>query len=62
MPALQSVPLPTRQVLYKARAPIDYAYFPNSGIVSVMTLMENGSAIELPVPSALKEKKRLIVS
>jgi CRP-like cAMP-binding protein len=34
-------------ILYKARAPIDYVYFPTSGIVSAMTLMEDGSAIEV---------------
>jgi CRP-like cAMP-binding protein len=44
---LQAVPLPARQVLYKARSPIDYVYFPNSGFVSAMAVMEDGAAIEV---------------
>ena len=29
------------------RAPIDYVYFPTSGVISAMALMENGDAIEV---------------
>jgi CRP-like cAMP-binding protein len=35
------------QVLYKARAAIDYAYFPVRGSASALTVMEDGSAIEV---------------
>jgi CRP-like cAMP-binding protein len=46
-PHLQTVTLPLKQVLYKARSPIDYVYFPTRGIVSAMTIMEDGAAIEV---------------
>ena len=46
-PLLKVVPLPVKQLLYKARSPIDYVYFPVSGFVSAMTVMEDGCAIEV---------------
>jgi CRP-like cAMP-binding protein len=46
-PLLHHVPLPVRQILYQARSPIDYVYFPESGVVSAMTVMGDGSAIEV---------------
>ena len=46
-PLLQTVPLPLKQVLYKARSPISYVYFPIRGVVSAMTIMEDGRAIEV---------------
>jgi len=47
LPHLHAVPLKLRQVLYKALAPIDYVYFPTSGVVSTMAVMEDGRAIEV---------------
>lgn len=47
LPRLQPVPLALKHVLYEARAPIDYAYFPNRGVVSALTVMEDGRAIEV---------------
>ena len=47
LPRLQLVPLPLKHVLYEARSPIDYAYFPNRGVVSALTVMEDGRAIEV---------------
>jgi CRP-like cAMP-binding protein len=44
---LKAVSLPVKQILYKARSPIDYVYFPTSGIVSAMTIMGDGRAIEV---------------
>jgi len=44
---LQVVPLALKHVLYEARSPIDYAYFPNRGVVSALTVMEDGRAIEV---------------
>ena len=44
---LQLVPLELKQTLYEAHSPMDYAYFPNRGVVSALTVMENGSAIEV---------------
>ena len=44
---LQLVPLASERVLYQARSPIDFAYFPNRGVVSALTVMEDGRAIEV---------------
>jgi CRP-like cAMP-binding protein len=46
-PRLQLVPLALKQILYEARSSIDYAYFPNRGVVSALTVMEDGRAIEV---------------
>jgi CRP-like cAMP-binding protein len=45
--SLQEVPLTFKQVLYKAYTAIDYVYFPNRGVISAMTIMEDGKAIEV---------------
>ena len=47
LPRLQVVPLALKHVIFKARSPIDYAYFPNRGVVSALTVMEDGRAIEV---------------
>jgi CRP-like cAMP-binding protein len=47
LPRLQSVPLEFKQVLYEPRSPIDYVYFPQRGVVSNVTLMEDGVIIEV---------------
>jgi CRP-like cAMP-binding protein len=47
VPHLQLVPLEMKHVLYEARSLIDYAYFPNRGVVSALTVMEDGRAIEV---------------
>src|ERR1700676_5341298 len=47
LPQLQLVPLELKQTLYEARSPMDYAYFPNRGVVSALTVMEDGRAIEV---------------
>src|SRR5215218_9652670 len=44
---LQTVDLPKGKVLYEARAPIDYSYFPNSGTLSAVAVMRDGSMIEV---------------
>src|SRR5258708_7232882 len=45
--SLQAVPLKFKQVLYKARSPIDYAYFPTRAVLSAITVMEDGRSIEV---------------
>ena len=47
LPRLQLVPLALKHAIYEARSPIDYAYFPNWGVVSALTVMEDGRAIEV---------------
>ena len=44
---MQLVPLALKQTLYEARATMDYAYFPNQGVISALTVMEDGRAIEV---------------
>jgi CRP-like cAMP-binding protein len=43
---LQTVELERGRLLYDPGDPIDCAYFPHDGVISLMTLMENGAAIE----------------
>jgi len=45
-PELKAVHLPVKQILYQPYARIDYAYFPTDGVVSAMTIMDDGSAIK----------------
>jgi CRP-like cAMP-binding protein len=47
LPRLQLVQLALKQVLFKPRSSIDYAYFPNRGVVSALTVMADGRAIEV---------------
>src|SRR5689334_4569113 len=51
-PLLEPVPLTAKQVLYKDGSRFRYIYFPTSGVVSAMTVMDNERAIE--VPSSLR--------
>lgn len=44
---LQAVPLAFKQVLYQPGEPMKYAYFPSRGVLSAVTLMEDGAAIEV---------------
>jgi CRP-like cAMP-binding protein len=46
-PHLHAVQFDFRQVLYEARSPIDYAYFPVRGTASALTVMDDGSSIEV---------------
>ncbi|WP_296597133.1 Crp/Fnr family transcriptional regulator [Phenylobacterium sp.] len=45
-PGLIQVELERGRLLYDPGDPIDYVYFPHDGVISLMTLMENGAAIE----------------
>ena len=47
LPRLKLVPLEFKQILYEARSPMDYAYFPSRGVVSAVAVMEDGRAIEV---------------
>ncbi len=44
---LEPVKLAQRQVLYEAGAALDLIYFPESGVGSVLTIMEDGSSVEV---------------
>jgi CRP-like cAMP-binding protein len=41
-PHLKLIPLETRTVLYLTDDPIEYLYFPNSGMVSLVSLTVDG--------------------
>ncbi len=47
LPLLRQFPLKFKHVLHEARSPIDYVYFPSRGVVSAVTLMEDGTVIEV---------------
>jgi CRP-like cAMP-binding protein len=47
VPLLQPVTLPLGQVLYEARGPIEYAYFPTGAVLSAVTVMLDGNTIEV---------------
>jgi CRP-like cAMP-binding protein len=47
LPFLTPVQLAFNQVLYEPRGPIDYAYFPTGAVTSTLTIMQDGSAIEV---------------
>ena len=44
---MQPVSLASGQVLYEARGPIEYAYFPTGAVLSALTVMRDGNAIEV---------------
>ena len=43
---LVQIELERGRLLYDPGDPIDYVYFPHDGVISLMTLMESGAAIE----------------
>jgi len=45
-PGLIQVELERGRLLYDPGDPIEHVYFPHDGVISLMTLMENGAAIE----------------
>ncbi len=46
VPHLAQIDLERGRLLYDPGDPIDQVYFPHDGVISLMTLMENGAAIE----------------
>ena len=46
-PHLQAIPLAYRQSLYRARKPIDFVYFIETGVGSLVNTMKNGQAAEV---------------
>src|SRR5437899_1326143 len=45
-PHLKPFPLEFKQILCEANAPIEHVWFPEAGVLSAVTVMRNGSAIE----------------
>jgi CRP-like cAMP-binding protein len=44
---LTQIDFEVRQVIYESNQPIRHAYFPETGMVSIVSLMENGDSIEI---------------
>ena len=47
LPLLRPCPLEFKRVLNEPQSAIDYVYFPSQGVVSAVTLMEDGTVIEV---------------
>lgn len=47
LPHLEAVSLSFKQYIYKPNEPIQHVYFPNSGIISMLIVMEDGSTVEV---------------
>jgi CRP-like cAMP-binding protein len=45
-PKLKPVTLRAKQILYKANQPIDRVYFPETAVISQLTVMSNGDTLE----------------
>lgn len=46
LPNLELVSLTSRQIIYAPDEPIKYVYFPNSGIISLVSITEDGRTVE----------------
>lgn len=46
-PHLETVSLSFKEVLYQPKKPIEYVYFPNQGVVSLLILLEDGTLAEV---------------
>lgn len=44
---LEFVPLPLKQILHRVGEPIDYIYFPGDGFCSIVTVLTNGTMVEV---------------
>ena len=49
LPQLESVTMPLGQVLYESGGTMSHVYFPTTAIVSLLSVMENGSSAEIAV-------------
>jgi CRP-like cAMP-binding protein len=47
VPKLQTLELEQGQIIYEARVPVDYVYFLDQGMISVVSTMKNGDSIEV---------------
>ena len=46
LPYMEAVSLNFQQIIYAPNQSIDYVYFPNSGIISLVNITEDGRTIE----------------
>jgi CRP-like cAMP-binding protein len=45
--SLKIIPLKLKQTLHKAGEPVEYVYFPGGGFLSLLTVLENGTMVEV---------------
>ncbi|MGB8438668.1 MAG: Crp/Fnr family transcriptional regulator [Candidatus Acidiferrales bacterium] len=48
-PHLEAVVLPRHRILHEPNADLDFGYFPNSGLISLVVAMEDGKTVEAAV-------------
>ena len=49
LPQIESIAMPLGQVLYESGSTMSHVYFPTTSIVSLLSVMENGSSAEIAV-------------
>ena len=49
LPHLESVPLPLGWAVYESGSKMEHVFFPTEGIVSLLSVMENGASAEIAV-------------
>jgi len=54
LPDLKAVPLKYRVSLHEAGDKMPYIYFPSTGVISMLTVMEDGNAVEIATNSAMR--------
>ena len=47
LPDLKSIPLKFRVSLHEPGDNMPYVYFPNTGVISTLTVLQDGSAVEI---------------
>jgi CRP-like cAMP-binding protein len=47
LPELTITPLPLGWTVYEANSPLEYVYFPTTGIISMLHVMKNGASAEI---------------
>jgi CRP-like cAMP-binding protein len=47
LPELSITPLPLGWTVYEANSPLEYVYFPTTGIISMLHVMKNGASAEI---------------
>src|SRR5262249_52977163 len=45
-PHFEPIPLVVRQVIYEVDKPLDYVYFPQTGVLSLLIVMKGGEIVE----------------
>src|SRR5687768_1812242 len=48
-PRLERVDLAAGEVVYRTDQPIEYVYFPETAVVAMMDMMENGATVEVGI-------------